>query len=179
MYTLYLAVMFLCLSANTFSVFDVTTYVSLKWNNVFYLSVFLSLSLFFFLLFILFYFSFFLSGNSVNIQKLVWSVVDLTVAIHPIGYKTSDHHSCCGSKVLKQTPKLNKNPSFCSGLWYIGIQSMTLWKLICLIQLLAWRSKILHLSLSTGCFVTHQLFCIGLNQVMLTKKPGAIIRMAL
>lgn len=27
--------------------------------------------------------------------------------------------------------------------------------------------------------VTHPLFCIGLNQVMLTKKPGAIIRMEL
>lgn len=31
----------------------------------------------------------------------------------------------------------------------------------------------------TLCLVTHPLFRIGLNQVMLTKKPGAIIRMEL
>lgn len=72
-------------------------------------------SFFFFLLFP-FIFAFFLETKSTS-KKSVCSVVDLTIAIHPIGNKTSDHHSHCGSKkqptkkILKITAKkISNNP---------------------------------------------------------------------
>lgn len=102
------------------------------WNEI----MFSSYLYFFSSFFLSFFFFLFLSGNQVNIQKPVWSVVDLTIAIHPIGNKTSNHHSCCGSKVKKKI-----NP-FIQG-YDISVYNQwpSIWKLICLIQLLAWRSK--------------------------------------
>lgn len=50
-------------------------------------------------------------------------------------------------------------------------------KPICLVRFFAWRGNhCCELDAPPPCLVTHPLFCIGLNQVMLTKKPGVIIR---
>lgn len=108
------------------------------WNETMFSTDLYFFSSFFFFFLFPFIFAFFLETKSTS-KKSVCSVVDLTIAIHPIGNKTSDHHSHCGSKkqptkkILKITAKKKKiqqptpNPSFYSGLWYIGIQWMTLY----------------------------------------------------